>query len=188
MAPLAYLLTVLHCLCAVTASNIFFSLAEVDRPCNNSGGAPGIRISTSSCARSGGTTISGARPGAPNDIKCCTKAACGSDELGNCRFSSPCTSGVLESGQCPGPSTFTCFMPPSPRFRVPRLPSLASGCKQTAIDGASAILNAFASVVKRVGCIGDDAHCNPPHESPSGHCGGLATHMFVAATNVSSCQ
>src|SRR2546423_11348243 len=166
---------------AATASEVFLGPASVNDPCTGSGGAPGVCISTSACTNGGGTFISNACPGTPADIKCCSKTACGTDERGNCRFVSSCASGITESGQCPGPSTFKCCMPPG-SLPQPRLPSRSSGCQQISIDGAKAMIDAFPGVVKRIDCIGDDRHCLPvPH---SDHCVGYAVDMMVADSGV----
>ncbi|KAH8647864.1 hypothetical protein BX600DRAFT_530854 [Xylariales sp. PMI_506] len=68
--------------------------------CTGAGGAP-----------AGGSYISNACPGTPNDVKCCTKPTCGSG--GNCRWTSQCASGNTISNQCPGPSNFKCCLPAS---------------------------------------------------------------------------
>lgn len=69
--------------------------------------------STSDCAAYGGTYISGACPGTPSNIKCCTKANCmwttdnkclgpsiikWVNAVGQCQR--------VEAGKCPGPSLF----------------------------------------------------------------------------------
>ncbi|KAH8898739.1 hypothetical protein GQ53DRAFT_802273 [Thozetella sp. PMI_491] len=79
-------------------------------PCTGAGGAPGVCVATSKCSSAGGTYISNACPGTPEDIKCCTKTSCGSSG-GNCRWTSQCASGLTESNLCPGPTDFKCCLP-----------------------------------------------------------------------------
>ncbi|EXJ55516.1 hypothetical protein A1O7_08444 [Cladophialophora yegresii CBS 114405] len=165
-------LTVLHLfLTGGDASSLLLARSEVNGACTGSGGAPGVCISTSSCISAGGKYISGACPGTPEDIKCCNKTACGTGNKGNCRFTSSCSSGNTETNQCPGPANFKCCMPAG---SGPQLPSTSSGCKQKAIDGAKAIVNAFPGKVKEIGCI---RNCDDP--SSSDHCTGMATDMMV---------
>jgi hypothetical protein len=63
----------------------------------------------------------------------------------------------------------------------PTLPTTSSGCKQKAIDGAKAIVNAFPGKIKSIGCI---RKCDDP--SSSDHCTGKATDMVVAEGGVST--
>src|SRR5436190_404258 len=93
----------------------------VDGPCTGSGGAPGVCIATGSCTSAGGTYISGACPNDPADIKCCTKASCGSG--GNCRWTSQCSSGKTQTGLCPGPADFKCCLPSSSQPPPPPPPA-----------------------------------------------------------------
>jgi hypothetical protein len=60
-------------------------------------------------------------------------------------------------------------------YPTPDFPSTSSGCKQTAIDGAKAIVDAFPGKVKEIGCI---RKCDS--SSSSDHCSGMATDMMVA--------
>jgi len=85
--------------------------ASGNGPCTGAGGAPGVCISTSDCSAAGGTSISNACPGTPNDIKCCTKPTCGSNGSGNCRFTSQCASGNTQANLCPGHPDFKCCLP-----------------------------------------------------------------------------
>ncbi|KAF2254933.1 hypothetical protein BU26DRAFT_475483 [Trematosphaeria pertusa] len=82
--------------------------SSVNGPCTGAGGAPGVCISTSSCSSDGGSFISNACPGTPDDIKCCVKTSCASG--GNCRWTSQCSGSGLTSqpGFCPGPTNFQC--------------------------------------------------------------------------------
>ena len=83
--------------------------STINGPCTGGGGAPGVCISTSSCTNTGGHYITGACPGTPNDIKCCTKPSCSSG--GSCQWVSQCSSGKTVSGLCPGPADFKCCLP-----------------------------------------------------------------------------
>ena len=97
-------------LAGVAWSSTTLARSTLNGGCTGAGGAPGVCISTSSCHSGGGTYISNACPGTPEDIKCCTKPACGSG--GNCRWTSEC-SGSTVSNLCPGPASFKCCEPSS---------------------------------------------------------------------------
>lgn len=90
---------------------VFLTLtaAQVNSRCSGSGGATGVCISTSTCSSGGGVSISGACPGTPADVRCCTKSSCGSG--GSCQWTSSCASGNTLGGLCPGPSDFKCCLP-----------------------------------------------------------------------------
>lgn len=88
----------------IVHASVLTERAVVDGPCTGSGGNPGVCIATAKCSSGGGISISGACPGTPADIKCCTKTSCGSG--GNCRWTSQCTTGNTASGLCPGPADF----------------------------------------------------------------------------------
>jgi len=106
------LLTFLFILSTTLANPIDAPVAPrsiVNDPCTGAGAAPGVCISTSSCSSAGGIYVSGACPGTPADIKCCTKTPCGVG--GNCRFTSQCPTGNIASNMCPGPSSFKCCLP-----------------------------------------------------------------------------
>jgi len=155
--------------------------SEVDGPCTGANGNPGVCIKTDKCTHAGGSFISSACPGTPDNIKCCTKPHCGTDNKGNCRFTSSCTSGITETNKCPGPTNFKCCMPASGGgCGTPGFPSTSSGCKQVAIDGAKAIVAAFPCKVKSIGCI---RKCSDSKSSD--HCTGMATDMMVAEGGVS---
>ncbi|KAJ9641367.1 hypothetical protein H2199_005337 [Coniosporium tulheliwenetii] len=114
--------------------------AVVDGPCTGAGGAPGSCISTAKCSAGGGTSITGACPGTPADIRCCTKTSCGSG--GNCRWTSQCTTGNTLSGLCPGPADFKCCVPKSGGgggYPTPAFPAVGA-CKARAVDGAKKIV------------------------------------------------
>ncbi|KAI4178707.1 MAG: hypothetical protein LQ346_007359 [Caloplaca aetnensis] len=90
-------------LLAFTAST---TLAALNGACSVNG-TPGVCLRTADCDN-GGTSTAGFCPDDPVDVKCCTKASCGSG--GNCRFASSC-SGTTLAGQCPGPTDFKCCVP-----------------------------------------------------------------------------
>ena len=92
-------------LASVAWSSSAVQRSTLNGACTGQGGAPGVCVSTSSCSASGGTYITGACPGTPDDVKCCTKTSCGSG--GNCRWTSQC-SGTTVSNLCPGPASFKC--------------------------------------------------------------------------------
>lgn len=92
----------------------------VNDPCTGAGGRPGVCIATAACTAGGGDFISGACPGTPTDIKCCTKASCGTTG-GDCRWASTCSSGSVLAGLCPGPANFKCCFPPNPLGNLPGL-------------------------------------------------------------------
>lgn len=144
----------------------------------------GVCLSTSACTSAGGTTINGACPADANDIKCCSKLACGSSSAGNCRWASDCA-GTSASNQCPGPSSFKCCSSSAQGwggYGTPSYPSTSSGCKQVAIDGAKKIVAAWPGRVREIGCIRQCA-CG----SGSDHCCGKATDMMCSdAGGVSS--
>jgi hypothetical protein len=128
--------------------------ASENGPCTGGGGAPGVCISTSSCSSGGGSFISGACPGTPDDIKCCVKTSCASG--GNCRWTSQC-SGSSQSGLCPGPANFKCCTegssgdpaPPSTGGNLPNLNSVQTGHARTIIARAK---SDFASAQQKRAC------------------------------------
>ncbi|KAJ3961840.1 hypothetical protein N0V92_001492 [Colletotrichum tropicale] len=124
---------------AVSVPTVFAALNE---PCYGSGGRAGVCVTTSSCSSSGGTTINGACPKDPDNVKCCTKASCGSG--GNCRFTSDCA-GDSVANQCPGPSTFKCCDSPGSGFGGYGAPNTLTvgACKSVAVNGAKKIVAAF---------------------------------------------
>ncbi|KAJ4299631.1 hypothetical protein N0V90_004877 [Kalmusia sp. IMI 367209] len=112
-------------LVSLLSTSIVSALAprsSVNGPCTGAGGAPGVCISTSSCQSGGGSFISNACPGTPDNIKCCVKTTCATG--GNCRWNSQC-SGSTQSGLCPGPSNFKCCTP-KPSGGKGNLPGLNS--------------------------------------------------------------
>ena len=149
--------------------------------CTGAGGAPGVCVRTASCSSAGGTSIQGACPNDPYDVRCCTKTSCGSGGAGNCRFTSSCSSGKTETNKCPGPANFKCCMPGGGAQNQPALPTRASGCQQVAINGAKAIIDQFPGRVRQIGCKRD---CSGSSE----HCIGKATDLMVGPYGVSSTQ
>lgn len=146
--------------------------------CTGSGGRAGVCISTSSCSSGGGVSISGACPNDPADIKCCTKASCGSG--GSCKWTSDCT-GSTQSGLCPGPSNFMCCLGTGSGggFPTPSIPAVGA-CKASAVNGARAVVNAFPGKVREIGCV---RACSCPGSSD--HCCGLAIdYMCSSAAGV----
>ncbi|KAF2279364.1 uncharacterized protein EI97DRAFT_370485 [Westerdykella ornata] len=102
---------------AVNATAIHAHQTVVNGPCTGANGVKGVCVSTGSCASDGGTYITGACPGTPDNIKCCTKPSCQrGSQSGACRWTDECAGTVL-TGLCPGPSTFRCCLsgeaPPS---------------------------------------------------------------------------
>ncbi|KAL8858866.1 MAG: hypothetical protein Q9178_004544 [Gyalolechia marmorata] len=148
--------------------------AVVDGPCTGAGGAPGVCISTASCSADGGTSITGACPGTPTDIRCCTKTSCGNG--GNCRFSSQCSTNTL-SGLCPGPADFKCCVPggTSSGYPTPAIPPVGA-CKQRAVDGAKKVVAALPGTVRQIYCTRD---CACPGTSE--HCCGLAIDYMCSS-------
>ena len=87
--------------------------STVNGACTGKDGRAGVCISTSSCSDDGGSYISNACPGTPDNIKCCTKASCSqAGRSGDCRWEDKCGSGSETlTGLCPGPSAFKCCVP-----------------------------------------------------------------------------
>ena len=172
-------------ICAVHARDLA-QRAVLNGPCSGRGDAPGVCIPTAKCSKAGGVYISNACPGTPNDIKCCTKAACGSG--GNCRWTSQCEGETL-SNQCPGPANFKCCVPKSSgggggggggggtgNYPTPSLP-LVGACKAKAVDGARKIVAGNKGAVRQIYCI-RDCKCAPKN---SDHCCGMATDMMCSS-------
>lgn len=144
-------------------------------PCTGQGSAPGVCIPTGQCSSGGGSYISNACPGLPNDIKCCTKPSCGNG--GNCRFTSQCQSSTV-SDLCPGPADFKCCVPGGGGgggYPTPSFPAVGA-CKARAVNGAKAIVSGNPGKVRQIYCIRD---CACP--GTSDHCCGLATDMMCSS-------
>lgn len=114
--------------------------------------------------------------GLPADIRCCTKASCGSG--GNCRFSDTCASGRTQAGLCPGPTEFKCCLPgtsPSGGFPPPRIPAVGA-CKAAAVNGAQKTVSGLPGKVREIFCTRD---CACPGTSE--HCCGLAIDFMCTS-------
>lgn len=150
--------------------------AVLDGPCTGKGNAPGVCVATSKCSSSGGTFISNACPGTPNDVKCCTKTQCSSN--GNCRWTSSCN-GSTVSNQCPGPASFVCCVPQATSgagYPPPALP-LVGACKAKAVSGAGIIVKGNPGKVRQIYCT-RKCECG---KDPSDHCCGMATDMMCSS-------
>ena len=159
----------------IHANNILVERAEINGPCTGSGGAPGVCIPTADCSSGGGSYISNACPGTPDDVKCCTKTSCGSG--GNCRWTSQCSTSTV-SGLCPGPDDFKCCVPDSQGsggYPPPAIPPVGA-CKQRAVDGAKKVVAAQPGKVREIYCIRD---CACP--GTSDHCCGLAIDYMCSS-------
>lgn len=145
--------------------------ATVNGPCTGAGGAPGVCIATAACTKGGGKFISNACPGTPTDIKCCSKAACGSG--GRCQFENTCTNGNILSNLCPGPAAFKCCESKSGgegggdgHYPAPKYPKNPP-CQAVTIAGTKKILAKFPGAVRELFCMRGCA-CNA--KPLSDHC------------------
>ncbi|KAB2576870.1 putative secreted protein [Lasiodiplodia theobromae] len=152
------------------------TLAKFNGPCTGAANKPGVCIKTSSCTSGGGTYISGACPNDPNDVKCCTKASCGSG--GTCKFVDKCESGSTKAGLCPGPSDFKCCLPKSggSGFPPPNIPGVGA-CKKVAVEGAKKIVAKNKGKVREIGCV---RNCKCGAAGASDHCCGLAIDLMCS--------
>ncbi|KAF1812600.1 hypothetical protein P152DRAFT_449315 [Eremomyces bilateralis CBS 781.70] len=154
--------------------------SELNGACTGAGGAPGVCVSTSSCSKAGGKSITGACPNLAEDIKCCTKAACGTD--GDCRWTDSCT-GTPVANQCPGPAAFKCCQPggdtggedgyPTPEY--PAVGDATGSCKQVTVTSAEKVIEAFPGKVRELFCTRD---CTCPGTSE--HCCGRAMDFMCS--------
>lgn len=150
--------------------------AATNEPCYGPSGIAGVCISTSACSSAGGTTISGACPSDPSNIKCCSKPKCGTAAAGNCRWKSDCAGSVV-ANLCPGPSQMMCCSSNAGGFGgygAPTIPAVGA-CKKSAVDGAKKIVAAFPGRIREIGCV---RACACPGSSD--HCCGLATDLMCA--------
>ncbi|KID93844.1 D-alanyl-D-alanine carboxypeptidase, partial [Metarhizium majus ARSEF 297] len=157
------------CLAATTA------LAAPNEPCYADGQA-GVCTTEAACAAANGTTVTGACPADGADIKCCSKARCGPECAGNCRWQSDCA-GSSTANLCPGPAQMQCCSSRGPGFggyAAPAIPPVGD-CKPSSVEGAKKIVAAFPGRVWDVGCKRD---CECP--GTSDHCCGLASDMMCS--------
>ncbi|KAK5082996.1 hypothetical protein LTR05_006878 [Lithohypha guttulata] len=133
----------------------------------------------------GGTTITGACPKTPDNVKCCTKPSCGSAQqaledlsqdllvAGNCRWQSDCK-GTSLSGQCPGPASFKCCQSSEDGCGGydGGNDNYKGGCTDVAIKGAEAIKKAWPGRIREIGCKRNDPG--------SDHDNGTATDILVS--------
>ncbi|MCJ1428366.1 hypothetical protein MMC29_006275 [Sticta canariensis] len=165
---------------STVSASVLAERAVLNGQCTGKGSAPGVCISTKKCTSKGGTLITNRCPGLPNDIKCCTKPACGNG--GNCRWTSQC-SGSTVSNQCPGPAGFKCCLPtkgptgggPTGGYPTPKFPKVGA-CKKVSVDGAKKIVAGNKGKVREIFCTRD---CKCP--GTSDHCCGLATDMMCSS-------
>jgi hypothetical protein len=163
----------------IQASVVAERAAENGR-CTGSGGAPGVCIPTAKCNSGGGKYISGACPGTPNDIKCCTKPSCGTG--GNCRWTSQCSSGNTLTGLCPGPADFKCCVPGGGGgggggpFAAPAIPSVGA-CKAAAVSGAQKVVAGNPGKVRQIYCT-RECGCT---STSSDHCCGMAIDFMCSS-------
>jgi len=102
------LTTVLLIAATVEANAVSARQTTVNGPCTGANGVTGVCVSTSSCTADGGSYISNACLGTPENIKCCTKPSCQrAAESGDCRWTEQC-SGTTLPGLCPGPAGYKC--------------------------------------------------------------------------------
>lgn len=150
------------------------SLSAPDEPCLSTDGTAGVCTTVDACSSAGGVSVDNACPADDASIKCCTKPSCSSG--GNCRWESDCA-GTSTAGECPGPSQMQCCSSSAVGFggyAAPDIPAVGA-CQQTAVDGATTIVEAWPGRVREVFCIRD---CACPGDSD--HCCGLATDMMCA--------
>lgn len=162
-------------LCAHTIqANVIAERAVVNGPCTGYGGAPGVCIPTAECTSGGGRHILNACPGTPDDVRCCTKASCGSG--GNCRWVSQCSTSTL-GGLCPGPADFKCCVPAgtSGGYPPPAIPPVGA-CRAPAVSGAQKVVNGNPGKVREIYCT---RACACP--GTSDHCCGLAIDFMCSS-------
>ncbi|KAG9027776.1 hypothetical protein FRB95_007383, partial [Tulasnella sp. JGI-2019a] len=82
--------------------------AALNKPCYGAGSVAGICVTMTKCSTAGGTSVNGACPSDPSNVKCCTKPKCGNTASGNCRWASDCA-GTSLGNLCPGPASFSCY-------------------------------------------------------------------------------
>ncbi|KFH40522.1 hypothetical protein ACRE_087930 [Hapsidospora chrysogenum ATCC 11550] len=153
------------------------ALATVGYPCYGPDGLAGVCVSDADCAESGGTAIDGACPWDPAGVRCCSKSPCLEDGAASaCGWESDCA-GTTTPGLCPGGSQVKCcdsLENGYGGYEDPTIPAVGA-CKQTAVDGAAAVVAEFPGRVREIGCIRDCA-CG----SGSDHCCGMAIDFMIA--------
>lgn len=151
-------------------------LAATNEPCYGPDGLAGVCVADADCESAGGTAIDGACPWDPAGIRCCSKKSCLSSGESACGWESDCA-GSSTPNLCPGPSQMQCCDSLDNGFggySDPALPSVGA-CKQTAVDGAEAVVDAFPGRVREIFCTRD---CACP--GTSDHCCGMAVDLMCA--------
>lgn len=164
------------------SSFLFFSgvlvsgaFAAENEPCVGANGVAGVCVDSAACTTAGGTSISGACPSDPSNVKCCTKPSCSNGSAGNCRWTSDCA-GTSVSGQCPGPSAMQCCSSAATGFGGYAKPTLGkSGCLDVSIKGSDTVLAKFPGRIKNVYCIRENCSCQT-----SDHCCGGAIDFMCS--------
>ncbi|KXJ97643.1 hypothetical protein Micbo1qcDRAFT_200303 [Microdochium bolleyi] len=134
-----------------------------------------VCVDSAACTTAGGTSISGACPSDPSNVKCCTKPSCSNGSAGNCRWTSDCA-GTSVSGQCPGPSAMQCCSSAATGFGGYAKPTLGkSGCLDVSIKGSDTVLAKFPGRIKNVYCIRENCSCQT-----SDHCCGGAIDFMCS--------
>ncbi|KAF2192839.1 hypothetical protein K469DRAFT_729941 [Zopfia rhizophila CBS 207.26] len=126
----------------------------------------GVCITTDSCSSGGGITVNGACSYDPSNVKCCTKAVCGSSPETAVGPAVSCSTAVHRTCQSAAQGLGG--------YPAPTIPSVGA-CKQVAVDGAEKIVAAFPGRVKSIGCT-KDCECG----SGSDHCCVKGTDMMYS--------
>jgi hypothetical protein len=120
--------TVLLVAATVEANAVSARQTTLNGPCKGKNGVTGVCVSTASCTADGGSYISNACLGTPENIKCCTKPSCQrAAQSGDCRWTDQCDGGkTILTGLCPGPAGYKCCVtsggggsPPPPPPKPP---------------------------------------------------------------------
>ncbi|KAF2211964.1 hypothetical protein CERZMDRAFT_84925 [Cercospora zeae-maydis SCOH1-5] len=150
--------------------------AAVNDPCYGPNGIAGVCIDTGACTNSGGSSIAGACPADPANVRCCSKTRCNNGSAGNCRWRSDCD-GSSVTGQCPGPAQMQCCSSSAQGwggYNRPAVPAVGA-CRQVAVNGANRVINEFPGRIRQIFCIRDCA-CG----SGSDHCCGKAIDYMLS--------
>ena len=148
---------------------------EVDGLCT---GLDGICVPSANCTGDGVTFIDDACPGHGEDIKCCSSLTFGDD--GDYREDNESIADNEDSEDSEDSQDFDDADGQTLNkraFPTPRLPTLASGCKSIAIEGARKIRAQFPGRIKEIGCKRD---CSISGEV-SEHCTGMANDLLVSS-------